>query len=372
MMDTDILFTGFYGQLNTGDDAFVEVASWGSRLYWGIDNVRFLAKRNNLPSTDRPLKGYPITFPKTYKYQDSFLLSNSRYLISAGGSTIHGKLSKSGIKYKALQKKLNGDNIKVGGIGVSIGPFKNSEDERSVVHYLKNIDFLALRDEKSFQFANSLNLPYKPINAFDLAALLPEVYQKQVGNANHIKNTRPTIGVSVCPVESIVGGNIQDEVKRNSKMISLLKEIEANLDVNFKFYIINGNKNIGDLDLTKATIAAVAPKYYQIEDYTKKTEQVWTSISNCDFVLSTRLHAAIFACFAEVPFMLVEYHRKCSDFLDNIGYRHEYRLGDADFETKCKAQEIIDVLSGCANFIKPDRILEMIERAKHNFTQIQL
>lgn len=31
---SDILFTGYYGQMNTGDDAFVQVASWGASKYW--------------------------------------------------------------------------------------------------------------------------------------------------------------------------------------------------------------------------------------------------------------------------------------------------------------------------------------------------
>ena len=28
------VFSGYYGHKNTGDDAFVEVAAWGSKKYW--------------------------------------------------------------------------------------------------------------------------------------------------------------------------------------------------------------------------------------------------------------------------------------------------------------------------------------------------
>lgn len=33
MFHTDILFTGFYGFKNSGDDAFVEACSWGAHNF---------------------------------------------------------------------------------------------------------------------------------------------------------------------------------------------------------------------------------------------------------------------------------------------------------------------------------------------------
>src|SRR5690606_12667727 len=164
----------------------------------------------------------------------------------------------------------------IGGIGVSIGPFKTSQDEKAVIEYLKNIDFLAVRDQRSYDFVEQLNLPYKPINSFDLAALLPEIYGNN--EKRTIKNSIKTIGVSVCPVESIIGASIEKEEQRNKRTVELLKLLDSKEDIHFKFFIINGNSKVGDLNLSKEIIAKVQPKSYEIVEYSKDTNYIWSEI----------------------------------------------------------------------------------------------
>lgn len=371
MFKSDILFTGFYGHKNTGDDAFIEVAEWGARKFWNKNNNRFLAIDKNLPDTITPTKGFPFTIPKTFRIQSNLLINNTDYLISAGGSTIHSKLPKNNHKSKALLRKKNKSNIKIGGIGVSIGPFKSLQDEKAVKNYLKSIDFLAVRDQASYDYVTSLNLPYQPINAFDLAALLPDIYHVDTNAIR--KNKIKTIGVSVCPYESIQTDlKLSNEKRRNEKTIELLKKIDEKEQVHFKFYVINGNARIGDYNLTKETIERVAPKSYELVDYSKNTELIWKSIANCDFMISTRLHAAIFACFANTPFMLNEYHRKCADFLSNVGYDEKYRLYDSNYNLDEKANQVVEILNNIILYHTPNKVSQMKEQALLNFTKIKL
>src|SRR5690554_1137675 len=204
LLKSDILFTGYYGQLNAGDDAFIEVASWGANKYWNKNKNVFLARKNSLPDTRKKIRGYPLTIPKTYNLQSRVLLTATDYLISGGGSTMNKELVKNNIKRLAVERKKRGADIKIGGIGVSIGPFKSIRDENSTIEYLKSIDFLAVRDQASFDFASGLDLPYQTVNAFDLAALLPDIYGLNQANTSNTSNTsKKVIGVSVCPVESI-------------------------------------------------------------------------------------------------------------------------------------------------------------------------
>lgn len=368
MFKTDILFSGFYGYQNTGDDAFVEVSSWGAKKYWGKSRNRFLAKQSMLPKTVIPSKGYPLELRKTYRLQADFLLKNTQSFILAGGSTLHKELPSSNLRMKALSNKFK-NNIKVGGIGVSVGPFKTVKDEKAVIDYLKRIDFLAVRDQTSFDFVKSIsNLPYDPVNAFDLAAILPLIYIQP----KNIPNVRKTIGISVCQYESLQEGmNIQHEEKRNSMLISLIRELDEKDDLHFVFYVINGNEAIGDLALTKEIIASSNPASYEIFHYHKETQLTWNSISNCDFVISTRLHAAIFACFAGIPFMLNEYHRKCGDFIETVGYNNSYRLYNSDYDVKQKAIQVLSIIND-NNYIIPSNIEEMSNKALLNFTQIIL
>lgn len=363
---SEILFTGYYGQLNTGDDAFVEVAAWGANKYWNMNNNIFLSRYENLPHTQRKIKGYPFNIPKTYKIQNRLLLTKTKFLISAGGSTLYSKMQTNNIKSLAINLKNRGANIKIGGIGVSIGPFKTVEDEKAVFNYLKKIDFLAVRDKASFELIKNLDLPYRPVNAFDLAALLPEIYDKKQISENQYK----TIGVSVCPVESIIGGDISNEERRNKNIIELIKKIEKMDEIHFKFFIINGHPTVGDITLTKKIIDQAKLKSYEIINYDKNTLNTWNKIGSCDFIISTRLHAAIFSCFLNIPFMLNEYHRKCKDFLDDVGYMSEYRLFDNEYDLSEKAYQIVSILNNKKLYLPPKFTKSMVEKSRLNFTGV--
>lgn len=371
IFDSEILFTGYYGHSNTGDDAFLEVASWGAEKYWHKSKNIFLAKQANLPVTSKKLKGYPFSLPKTYKLQRNLLLSSTDYLISAGGSTIHSEMQSDNIKQLAIESRKRGSKVKIGGIGVSVGPFKTIKDESATIKYLKNIDFLAVRDKTSFDFVNSLDLPYQPVNAFDLAALLPKIYKKQ--NKAPLLNHKKIVGISVCPVESINNSkNIENEYKRNTKTVELIKNLDQKGNIHFKFFVINDHIKSGDLQLTKETIEKVSPNSYEIVSYNKETRVIWNEIASCDFIISTRLHAAIFACFSNTPFMLNEYHRKCVDFLDNIDYEENLRLWNSDYEPVEKANTIISILNNNSSYAYPAKVNEMQLQAELNFTGVDI
>lgn len=367
MIKNDILFTGYYGQLNTGDDAFVEVSDWGARKIWKKNNISFLAVKKRLPITLDNVKGYPISIPRTYNFQQKILLRNAKYLISSGGSTFQNVVLPGSLKYEAAELAKN-RKIKLGAIGVSIGPFKDSKEEVSNIEYLKRLSFLALRDKRSYDYVKTLDLPYQPIEAFDLAALLPDIYHYDFDNLNREK----VIGVSVCNYERYTNGDIKNEERRNKALINLLGAIDKQTKVTFKFFIINGNPHRGDFVLTQEIIRKVGFKnQIQIVNYNPNVKQVWGGIANCKFILTTRLHAGIFACFANVPFMLVEYHRKCSDFLDDVGQSEKYRINDALFDREMIVKTVCNSLDGEKN-VAPINIREVIDKAYQNFKLITL
>lgn len=367
---SDILFTGYYGQLNTGDDAFVEVASWGAKKFWRKEKNIFLAQQKTLPITNIQVKGYPLSIPKTYKIQNEILVSKTNYLISAGGSTIHSTLEPANVKKIAIKYRLRGSGIKIGGIGVSIGPFKSIIDERNTIDYLKKIDFLVLRDQASFDFAKSLDLPYSPIKAFDLAALLPEIY----GNSENLENNdKKVVGISICPYESLVDiKNIKKENERNTYVIELIRYLTKDPKIHFKFFIINNHKKLGDKNLILETIKLAKPNSYEIVEYNSETKKIWFQIASCDFIFSTRLHAGIFSCFSDTPFILNEYHKKCSDFLDDIYYNDILRDLNNSHDVLKVGNYILSVLNKDIEYKYPKKVSKMIELSKLNFIGVNI
>lgn len=365
-----ILFDGYYGVKNSGDDAFVEVVSWGALKKWKIENYRFLGKSENLPHTRVISEGLPFSIPKTSKLQKVGLLLNSDYLISAGGSTFHSIADHSS-KFYAKKLKNWKKKLKLGAIGVSLGPFKSTKDEKKVVEYLKNLKFLCLRDTYSYEYAQSLDLPYEPTKAFDLAALLPKVYSSRSKIKSRVQN-KPVIGISVCNYESYIqDGDINQEEKRNKYMEDLLRFLENSGDYKFNFFIINDHPKVGDRSLTKRIISNVLPKDYEIIPYSRYTEKTWRKIESCDIMISIRMHGGIFACFSGTPFFMIEYHRKCTDFLNDIGQAEKYRIYDGKKDIGEIGGSILSVLEE-NNYTPPSNKDKMIDRAMKNFTEVDI
>ncbi|EOZ93862.1 putative polysaccharide pyruvyl transferase [Indibacter alkaliphilus LW1] len=368
MLNSDILFNGYYGQKNTGDDAFVEVTSWAANTIWRKKNIKYLAIKKNLPQTTYKIRGYPFSFPKSYSFQQTILINQTKAFISAGGSVFHSELQVTNPKYYALQKKLKDNNFKIGAIGVSIGPFKSKVAEKSITEYLKKLDFLTVRDKSSYEYVKSLDLSCKPVESFDMAALLPSIYVIE-----KYKNYKKTIGISLCYSERFTKGNIQNEIKRIKRLSELIQQLDKNDNLHFKFIVINGNQRNGDRELTLKTIKEANFKNtFEVVEYNSETKVMWQSIASCDFMLSTRLHGAIFACFAQTPFMLVEYHKKCSDFLEDVGYNENLRVFDMETDIEKTSNRILTIMNNFDCYDAPLFIEEMKNKALLNFSTVDL
>lgn len=365
---TDILFSGYYGMRNTGDDAFVEIAQWGSKEFWATDSVRFLAKSSVLPTTMTPVQGYPFSIPLMYRLQRWLLLKKTKYLVMAGGSTFND-VQRGSIKDIAQRMKAKNHKLKLGAIGVSIGPFTSSESERQIVAYLKNMDFLSLRDTRSYEFAKSLNLDYEPVEAFDLAAMLPEIY----GSEPIAPKKEKMIGVSFNQEEShIVGGDLRNETRRKQFMVNVLRHLNANSAARFRFFIFNANAIRGDEEITKEIIQESGIVDFEVFPYNESVISTWKAIRECSLMVSSRLHASIFACFAGIPFFSIEYHRKCTDFLKDVGQHQGYLWGDGEIDPEVAARGVLTVLEEQKSYIEPKFRDVMKEKAKRNFNSIRI
>ncbi len=361
------IFSGYYGAKNAGDDAFVEVSAWGSKKYWNSTKQLFFAE--SLPDITTPTSHYSA-HKNYYNFMTAIKdISLSDVFTSAGGSTFHSSLKATDLRTYAKVKKRIGIKGKTGAIGISLGPYKNTASEKDTISYLKTLDFLALRDNKSFEIAESYKLPYKPINAFDLAALLPEIYNFDLAKDSGIKE-KSIVGISVCNYESYTNGDLKKEDRRNRFVEDLINQLKRHPGMKFRFFVFNGNPIKGDEQLTREIIERVnkdGKLNFEIVPYQSKVQTTFEKISECSVVVSTRLHASIFACYSNTPFFLLEYHRKCTDFLHDVGQPDSYRLLDAEVEISSVADQIEEIIFN-HQICKPTNICQTIEKARLNFT----
>lgn len=365
-----MLFQGYYGQKNTGDNAFVEVAAWGGKKYWGDTYPIFLTK--SMPQIQTECKDIGMVYNRLHlKMKGARWVMCSDALIIAGGSVFHSRMNLLNPRYIAGLKSKFSDSFRYGAIGVSLGPYKNSQAERENIELLKRFDFLTLRDEASYQLALSYDFPYQPIESFDLAALLPEVYMP--GKKDKVFKSGQVIGVILCCYEGCKkNGDVQNEERRNGRILELLLEVLKKRDnITIKFIVFNGHRVHGDRDLTLRFISRISSFGYdnfEFVDYHDCVHDMWEHIRKCDCILSVRLHGAIFACFNDKPFMLVEYHRKCSDFLESVGY-NGIRLYDAEFDVANTAIQMCDWLDNKSAYMTPLNLDESKIKALKSFTE---
>ena len=284
----------------------------------------------------------------------------------AGGS-IFNSVEKGSIKDVALTLVQQGNKLKLGAVGVSIGPFKNIEHEKQIIEYIKRMGFLSVRDHRSYTFLKSLNLNFEPVASFDLAALLPEVYS---GNTLNVVEIKKIIGVSFNNEESHFNGDLRKEKNRRDFIIELLKFLGTKSNYIFRFFIFNDHSKVGDFSVTQEIIRKSGIVNFEIVNYNKSVEETWNGISECSAMISSRLHASIFACFSNVPFFLIEYHRKCADFLNDVGQFSDYIIGDGVANPMDIGNTILDVVNNKDIYIAPKFKNEMIEKSRLNFTGV--
>lgn len=331
---SNFLFSGFYGYRNIGDDVFCLIADWGSRKFWGAQVLSFMAQE--IPELTHPAhcvipkkKMYP-GHRRWAAYQAAISHQN---IVFFGGSILHSKQeSWANLAMSPMVRKLGCKNIAAA--GVSIGPFKSIASFNVVKKFLSGMTFIAVRDNASFLAVAEMNLDVHFVRAFDPAVLIKDLVEDEGTEptprdpAPGLQPARQTLGVSVCRVESYVSGDTNAENRRIETIISVLKSMK-NRNINLRFFEFNGHAELGDSRVTEEVIAALGD-YPWIErvPYNRDPKVIYQKLKSCDAIFGVRLHSAILAYSAGVPFVLVEYHRKCSDFLDEIKYHKHHRIGD--------------------------------------------
>lgn len=326
-MSKKILFTGYYGFNNFGDDLF------------GLACINGLKKSgsNYMPIIlSPPVSGIDTKYlvPKMLSriYKDNGFIGKilrmlfmvygclrCRDVVLGGGSVIssYGSSRTRFIQY--CLAKLNICSLSA--IGVSIGPFSSEKDRSRAKKFINCLSYLTVRDAASVTECDDLGVDIDVHLFNDLAgcASLP------LPDKN--KNKSRTIGVSICEFESIVGGNDEDERLRNIVIFEGISAFSVKHDFKVSILILNSHEMVGDVGVSQKLYDYLSSNGVSAEliEYVNPFESL-KDISDCEIFFSVRLHGAISAYLLKVPFLLVEYHRKCKDFLDYIGFEKENRI----------------------------------------------
>lgn len=333
-------FTGYYGMNNFGDDLFGVVCSAAARKYWNGEPklagpvIRGLDARYTMPSWyPSSLYGAPGPLGKVSRlYSFARGLSGADVLVMGGGSVIGGSTNTS-FRRKMMVSAHRTGKLKLAAIGVSIGPVVNAAAEDAVADFLGCLDYIAVRDRRSYDLAVKLGAAEKTLLGRDLAGLLPSIaaVPSHVPRraAEHSGNGAIRLGIALCNYKVTGSYAAPDRQGVLSAMTGELVRLAALRPLQVDIFSLNEHPLHGDhalaVKLEQNLLACGVAA--QVRRYSGRSPLVMVeAIGECDAFISARLHGAIVAYLQGVPFAIVDYHPKCNDFADEVGLPRTLRI----------------------------------------------
>lgn len=324
-----VAIVGYYGFGNYGDDLFV-LATYQRLLALGYTDEHNFKLTFICPSVGSiPEKHFAVLankYPSLYR-RDSLSGRAFRFLVKAsvlisaekivyvGGSLFSGP-SRS---RTYLERALHHAGIRFYAIGVSVGPFPDNAARVSVLEHLKLFSGIVVRDKRSHELLQSVNVQATHSPDIVMGLDFPEFDARPV-------KARTTKQILVIPVElGGVAGKQQEEF-----YTTLCAEAATHgLSVSYGFL------QIGEAELSKASFKGRGNSL----SYEGQAEKFTNVLRQFDYVFTSRLHGAIVAFASGVPFYLFRHHGKCTDFLQDSDWPHFNKLSPS--ELLAKLEEVV-------------------------------
>ncbi|MFL2133607.1 polysaccharide pyruvyl transferase family protein [Desemzia sp. FAM 23990] len=250
-------------------------------------------------------------------------LQNIDLLIIGGGNAIYDleKHSDSAFYYKIIFDIVKKTNIPIFMIGVGIGPFMTLKQRDKTINVLKSVDYITVRDKKSFEAIKDLNKDTKKVFQTIDPVLFLENNQTNVIN--------DVFGISVMDIRLS-----EYSESDYSQYLNQLAHITRQL-INSGFSVDLFCSETADLialkDLQKllnkeANLPGKISFYNEVSLLTLR--EVYNRI---DFLLGTRMHTLIIAFSQNIPFIGINWQTKVREFskiveLDNYVLSMEHFL----------------------------------------------
>lgn len=350
-----IVIHGGYGKNNTGDDAILHVL---------IQRIKKNIPKAQITVICHGPKQIRLWYPEVSAYHfRSFatlkaILRSHIYLIGGGGiidqiNTYSGyrrfrifDMKGKFLFLAALLAKWFGASTHFYAIGATSFPDSAVKLLSRIV--LPRADIVSVRDFLSYKKLRSIGINRELIPVLDPALSLEPSTKEEA------KEILKTLGISE-QIRPLVGLNmryVRDGVTDNQKIILETIQMvhyliqEKKCDVLFIPISQNPFKHFeDDLDFGRKVKAGLnpTPHFYLLEQYYHPTLMM-AILGEMDFCILERLHAVILAYKMRVPFFVISYDDKVSEFVKLVG-QVERMIDLSGFNWKKVCQKIDDELN---------------------------
>ena len=315
-----ILNVAWIGQGDFGDEAM----AYALRKYLqskGVESITYY-HHGQYPSyqgeNDLAIKKLHTFNVRGFKKKiiDYIKLRSFSSLIIGGGSILH---SFNSIKWKLnLIKKMERfthHKIHSAVVGVSLGPFKNSSDEKVCQDFLDHIGLAIFRDDYSYQLAKKLTQNKNLFSSLDTSVYLANQFPGDFANPNRPEDT---VGLMF-----VLNKNKQEFFDKEKHFDKYLKVLNHLLDKNqkvilFTFYL---GHDYSDIKLNhKLKKFCQNPDNVELFSFDGDIFATIKKMKQCGYIISMRLHGIIFAYLLRIPFISLAYDRKNDNFCRSVNY----------------------------------------------------
>jgi polysaccharide pyruvyl transferase WcaK-like protein len=135
------------------------------------------------------------------------------------------------------------------------------------------------------------------------------------------------------------------EERRNAALLEGVARFAQRERMKVRIFCLNAHPLWGDAELSRRLQLLLQERGVPVEMVSAENNLLgcWHGLASCTAVFSVRLHGGITAYVCGVPFSLVEYHVKCTDFLDDIGQAATLRIG-AGLSDPAEVDKVLDRL----------------------------
>lgn len=326
----NIGLVGWNGKCNVGDDAMTSVLiSYLSRKYTGA-SFHLLANESKLAVYTRQagisIRGYrnidrlrAIPLVRRYAMQRYYapdFARNKDLILFGGGSLFHSAGVSANYLEIVRQARQQNSAVKIGAVGVSIGPFKQQAEYEAALAVFQRLDFIVVRDTRSYKLLQEMQVGIPFAQAPDLALLLPGLRREELGfdPDEFLPAVRKTFGVSLrsgrtTPAQIRFIADIATQIFRNHP------------DWNMKYFNFSNLTDV-DASLYYELIAEIPAEFHsriRTVGYSSDPLDFYREIRACGIMFCIRLHAAVIAYAVQTNFFVIPYHQKNTDFAEDVG-----------------------------------------------------
>jgi polysaccharide pyruvyl transferase WcaK-like protein len=317
------VFLGYVGAGNVGDDLMAE------RLLEQLDPATlpetvFLGRSEARPKF---LEGIPVRYARASAKASLRYVLGAEGLVILGGTNLHDAVSDK--EWRLFRRKLVALTAvmglcrlfggKVVHLGVGVGPLRRPDARRIAAAALKLGSLVVLRDRNSFELCRALDVR-QPHEAYDLAfldLLAPSSSPEPADDRRRILGIAPTTLANLPGVSADIDSRFWAAMCDRIAGQAAAGAIET-----VRIFVFNVSGGLSDdRALCQAIQSQLAKRGVASElvPYEESPTVISRSMRDCTVFMAFRYHSAIMAALLGRRLVLVPYHRKVLDLVQQLG-----------------------------------------------------